>query len=110
MPSSHIAHARDLRSKLDRVAEILRKRDYSVTVDTFEDPTAAITLMGVTFEGTSKAARGLCIAVERWASTLGISLRGSVTSRLPDDLRATDLRPGERRVGFVAVFPRSKAA
>lgn len=110
MTTPHLARAYDLRSKLDHVAEILRKRGWSVTVEAFGDTTIAATLMDVTFEGTPDAARQLCDDVERWARTYDMPLRGAVPICLPDDRRAANLRPGEQRVGFYALFPRSKAA
>lgn len=110
MTTPHLARAYDLRSKLDHVAEVLRKRGWSVNVEAFGDATLAATLMDVTFEGAPDAARQLCDDVERWARTYDISLRGAVPIRLPDDRRAADLRPGEQHVVFIASFPRSKAA
>ena len=110
MTTPHLALAHDLRAKLDHVAEILRKRGWSVTVEAFGDATLAATLMDVAFEGSPDAARQLCDDVERWARTHDIPLRGAVPIRLPDDRRAADLRPGEQHVVFIASFPRSKAA
>lgn len=110
MTTPHLARAQDLRSKLDHVAEILRKRGWSVIVEAIGDAAIAATFMAVTFEGSPDAARQLCDRMEQWARTHGAPLRGAIPSLLPEDFRAPDLRPGEQRVAFVALFPRSKVA
>ena len=110
MTSPHLARAHDLRSKLDPVAEILRKRGWSVTVEAFGDATLATTLMGVTFKGSPDMVRQLCDEMDQWARKQGAALQSAVPSSLPEEFRPADLRPGEQRVGFYALFPRSKAA
>lgn len=110
MITPHLARAYDLRSKLDHVAEILRKLGWSVTVEAFGDATLAATIMSVIFEGTPDAARQLCGNMDQWARTNGIILSCGVPICLPNDRLAVDLRPGEQHVVFVASFPRSKAA
>lgn len=105
MTTPHLARAHDLRAKLDHVAEVLRKRGWSVTVEAIGDATLAAAFMGVTFEGSPDMVRQLRDEMDQWAHDQGIALDSAVPSFLPEEMR-----PGEQRVGFYALFSRSKAA